>query len=237
MGGSLSEPLLLIDSSTFVDRLYTDPAFRLSQPFLKRIPHLQNTLAGFQHVDDVLLISPTICTQCMLDILTLAFPSDYSFGLEAEGQALDFLHARIVIDPKGPGKFGIRVVPKLATLHTLSSLTPKTSRALVYLDDVTTPRAMLLKFLIPHLHTFNFCFSGESAFSLEYLAVLILETRFAGWSGRAISRSMLSIGGRHDSAFFSQVRSVAKRIRGDDGIWEELHDHLTRLRLSPTHVD
>ncbi len=82
MGGSLSEPLLLIDAGWHVNTFLSNP---VPCDFMPGFPgHLDpcRIVAGFMHVDDLLLHSGTLCATCLQTLVRRIFPAYFGFCLE-----------------------------------------------------------------------------------------------------------------------------------------------------------
>jgi hypothetical protein len=217
MGGSFSEALLLNDATSHVAAFAQDFAERF--PLWPHADDVEKLLCGFQHVDDVLLVSGVLCAQCLSDVMRTVFPPDFNFTLEETGDRIDFLHTRIVWHP-GPGgsRGSLRVLPKHANICALlsDSRLPQ-SRVPVYLDEYSTPKTMLRRFLHPHMHMQNSILAHASVDAITHVSVLLLEVHRSGWPNRAISFALLSVSSRHDSTLFGVCHRIGRLIRTPDG--------------------
>ena len=135
--------------------------------------------------------------------------------LEETGSSLEFLHTRL--HSSGVGSCAesiITIYPKQPNVLAIYARERfKQSRAPIFIDSFSTPKSMLRRFLVPHLHVQNGLLWDRAEDAVRHLSILLLEIRQCLWPDRTISECLLCLPVRHDSTFFMVARRAGRTIR------------------------
>ncbi len=94
MGGSFSEPLVLVDAAVHVNWYDGDVKYRARLPTCNLPGRPRRRVCSFLHVNDHLLTSGTYCVRCLGALLQSLLPSGHCFAMEEMGNNLTFAAPR-----------------------------------------------------------------------------------------------------------------------------------------------
>ena len=222
MGGSLSEPLTLLDLSERVLMLHSSKRFQYHVGWKcdgKHIPMrdrddspAHRLVDGMQHVDDALVFSYVFCSTCLHKGVCRMWPRDVGAKLEASGLEIPFLHVSIFVD-KGSHVFDVR--PTVINREFVEGISPfpEQSRVAPCIDPKITTRHVLRSIVLGKLVTFNQIADGRPLRAAEATAAFLVESHLLMWPLRTIGHVLTAIPRRHSSLFFTGLRLLGKILR------------------------
>jgi hypothetical protein len=179
--------------------------------------NFRSLVAGFLHVDDVLLVSKALCCSCLFEGLKKTVPHDVGLSCEATSetnQCFAFLHLWLDFS-HSPGN--LRITPHLQNWEFAKgrSLHPKVARCQLWLSSNIQGAPELRPYLLSKLFALDYVFEGSFTGDdvAECLAVVLAEILLLRWPVVVVSKVLRSFDCRRASGFMHLASFLGRYVK------------------------